>query len=168
MAQAKGRPQVRIYTDGACRGNPGPGGWAAILQYGEHEKVLTGAEPRTTNQRMELRAAIEALRALKVPCQVALHSDSAYLVNAFRQRWVESWQRNGWLTSRETPVENRDLWEELIELTRRHQVEWVKVKGHADDELNRRCDALAREALAKGLGEVGEGAGVAVGPDPQR
>lgn len=140
---------MTIYTDGACSGNPGAGGWAAVLRYGEHEKEISGGAPETTNQRMELTAAIEALKALKRPCRVRIYSDSAYLVNAFLQGWLERWQRNGWRNSKGDPVENRDLWEELLRLTALHEVEWVKVKGHADDKVNNRCDALARAAAAR-------------------
>ena len=141
--------KVIIYTDGACSGNPGPGGYGAIRLYRSHKKEISGGEKVTTNQRMELQAAIAALRQLKEPCQVKLHSDSAYLVNAFNQRWVDKWRRNGWQNSKKEPVQNRDLWEELLELSGKHQIEWVKVKGHADDELNNRCDQLAREAIPK-------------------
>ncbi|MFZ5818162.1 MAG: ribonuclease HI [Bacillota bacterium] len=143
--------EVTIYTDGACSGNPGPGGWGAILMHGEHRKELSGFEPSTTNNRMEIQAAIEALRALKYPCRVKLYSDSAYLVNAFRQNWLGNWQRNGWINSKKEPVENQDLWRELLEVTRPHQVEWIKVKGHADNPYNNRCDELARAAIAAGL-----------------
>lgn len=140
--------EVTIYTDGACSGNPGPGGWGAVLLYGEHRRELSGGEPATTNNRMELQAAISALSTLKEPCKVKLYSDSAYLVNAFRQNWLANWQRNGWLNSKKESVENQDLWQELLALTRRHQVEWLKVKGHSDNELNNRCDELARAAVA--------------------
>lgn len=143
------KSHVTAYTDGACLGNPGPGGWACILIYGPHRKELWGAEPHTTNQRMELRAAVEALSALKRPCRVRLHSDSAYLVNAFVQGWVKRWQQNGWRTQAKEEVANRDLWERLIELTQVHDVEWAKVKGHGDDELNNRCDELARAAAQR-------------------
>ncbi|MGB9660865.1 MAG: ribonuclease HI [Moorellaceae bacterium] len=143
------RKQVTIYTDGACSGNPGPGGWAAVLLYENHRKELWGAVPHTTNQRMELTAAIEALKALREPCRVKLYSDSAYLINAFRRGWIDRWQANGWRTSKREPVENQDLWRELLELTARHQVEWLKVTGHADSAENNRCDALAREAIAQ-------------------
>ena len=139
--------EVTIYTDGACSGNPGPGGWAALLIYGAHEKVLTGGAALTTNNRMELQAAIEALRALTQPCRVELHTDSAYLQRAFTQGWIKNWQRNGWKTSSKKPVENQDQWKELIELTQKHDVKWVKVKGHADNELNNRVDGLAVAAL---------------------
>jgi len=142
-------PEVDIYTDGACLGNPGPGGWAAVLIYGEHKKEISGGEVMSTNQRMELRAAIEALGALKRPCSVRIHSDSAYLVNAFRLGWVDRWRTSGWKTQSKTDVENRDLWERLIELVSKHEVSWVKVKGHADDEINNRCDELARAEAKK-------------------
>ncbi|MGI9860832.1 ribonuclease HI [Moorella naiadis] len=141
--------QVTIYTDGACSGNPGPGGWGAVLIYGDKRKEISGGEPRTTNQRMEITAAIEALKALKEPCQVRLHSDSAYLINAFRQRWLDRWQRNGWQTINKKPVENQDLWQELLQLTTCHRVEWVKVRGHSDNAENNRCDELARAAITR-------------------
>lgn len=147
--KAAAPPRVEIHTDGACSGNPGPGGWAAVLRYGGHEREIFGGERHTTNQRMELRAAVEALRALGRPCAVRLHSDSAYLINCFRQRWYENWQRNGWKTSGKTPVGNRDLWEELVRLNGIHRVEWVKVAGHSGDPLNERCDELARAEAAK-------------------
>lgn len=141
--------EVIIYTDGACSGNPGPGGWAAILMYGDHIKEISGGETSTTNNRMELTAAIEALRRLKRPCRVTLYSDSAYLVNAFEQGWLEKWQQNGWRTSKKEPVENRDLWQTLLELTGRHDVRFRKVKGHHDNPWNNRCDALAVAAIPK-------------------
>ena len=139
--------QVDIYTDGACSGNPGPGGWGAVLLAKGKRKEISGAELATTNQRMELTAAIKALSSLKYPCEVQLYSDSAYLVNAFKDRWFERWLRNGWRNSKGNPVENRDLWEELLRLDGIHQIEWKKVKGHADNEENNRCDFLAREAV---------------------
>ncbi len=138
---------VDIYTDGACSGNPGPGGWAAILIHEGKEREISGSEPHTTNQRMELTAAVEGLKALKYACLVKLYSDSAYLVNAFRQNWLKNWLLNGWQNSQRKPVENRDLWEELLKLTQIHQVEWIKVPGHRDNEYNNRCDLLARKAL---------------------
>ena len=149
---------VIIYTDGACSGNPGPGGWAAILMYGDQEKVLAGAEPRTTNNRMELTAALEALQALTEPCRVSLHTDSAYLARAFNEGWLDNWQCNGWRTSSKKPVGNQDLWKALLEQDDRHEVEWVKVKGHADDELNNRVDGLAVERmnLARETGWYGD------------
>ena len=142
--------RVIIYTDGACSGNPGPGGWGALLIFGPHERELSGAEPQTTNNRMELRAAVEALAALKEPCDVELHTDSAYLQRAFSEGWIERWQRNGWKTASRKPVENQDLWRQLLELSGRHRVKWVKVKGHADDVHNNRVDRLAVDALAAG------------------
>ncbi|HOQ23887.1 MAG TPA: ribonuclease HI [Bacillota bacterium] len=140
--------EVEIYTDGACSGNPGPGGWGAVLLAKGQRKELSGAEPQTTNQRMELTAAIGALSALKRPCQVRLYSDSAYLINAFKQRWFDRWQQNGWRNSKGQAVENQDLWQELLRLAAIHRIEWVKVKGHADNVENNRCDALARQAIA--------------------
>lgn len=140
--------EVTIYTDGACSGNPGPGGWGVILMAGEHRKELSGYEAATTNNRMEIQAAIAALQALKAPCHVKLYSDSAYLVNAFNQNWLVNWQRNGWVNSKKDPVENQDLWRELLEAVKPHKVEWLKVKGHADNPYNNRCDELARAAIA--------------------
>jgi ribonuclease HI len=138
---------VTIYTDGACLGNPGPGGWAAILISRGIERELSGSEPSSTNQRMELRAAIEGLRALDKPCRVALYSDSAYLINCFREGWHKRWRQNGWRTAQKKPVENQDLWQALIELNERHEVTWHKVKGHSGDPLNDRVDRLARQAI---------------------
>jgi ribonuclease HI len=141
------QPEVIVYTDGACSGNPGPGGWAAIIIDGDSEHVLTGGEPRTTNQRMELTAALEALAAIPGRRQVRLHSDSAYLVNCFRDRWYERWERDGWRNAGKQPIANRDLWERLLAESRRHEVRWVKVAGHAGDPLNERVDRLARGAI---------------------
>ncbi len=141
------KKEVVIYTDGACRGNPGPGGWAALLIYGERQKEIYGRAPDTTNQRMELKAAIEGLRCLQEPCRVRLYSDSAYLVNAFNQGWLSRWQRNGWKTKAGGAVGNQDLWQELLLLSRQHDVQWHKVAGHSTDERNNRCDALARQAI---------------------
>ena len=135
---------VQIYTDGACSGNPGPGGWAAILSYGEHQKEVSGHMPGTTNNRMELFAAIGGLGELKAPCAVELYSDSAYLVNAFEKNWIDNWQKNGWKTSQKDPVENQDLWRLLLTLTKKHDVSFHKVKGHSDHPQNNRCDELAR------------------------
>ena len=135
--------EVTIYTDGACSGNPGPGGWGAVLMYGEHRKEISGGDAHTTNNRMELTGPIEALELLKQPCKVRLYSDSAYLVNAFNQHWIANWQRNGWQTSQKKPVENKELWQRLLELCRTHEVEFIKVKGHADNAENNRCDELA-------------------------
>jgi ribonuclease HI len=136
--------EVTIYTDGACSGNPGPGGWAAVLLYNEHKKEISGGEEHTTNNRMEMMAVIEGLKQLREPCRVSLYSDSAYIVNAFQKKWLDKWQRNGWQTAGKKPVENRDLWEELLKLTKMHTVEWNKVAGHAGARYNERCDELAR------------------------
>ena len=140
---------VEIFTDGACSGNPGPGGWAAILVAGGREKEVSGGVQSTTNNRMELTAAIEALKKLKKPCSVTLYSDSAYLVNAFLQGWLASWKRNGWKNSTKQPVSNMDLWQELDRLSQMHQITSRKVKGHSDHEYNNRCDALAVAEVAK-------------------
>lgn len=140
------KPLVTIYTDGACSGNPGPGGWAAILEWKGEEKHITGAEPDTTNNRMEMRAIIEALKALKRPCKVKMCSDSALIINAFKQGWIEKWKERKWKKSDKKPVENQDLWKEMLKATDDHDIEWVKVKGHADDETNIRVDKLAVEA----------------------
>lgn len=146
--------KVDLYTDGACSGNPGPGGWAAILKYGEHVMEISGNMPHTTNNRMELFAVISGLGKLKHPVQVAVHSDSSYVVNAFNQSWVENWQKNGWRTADKKPVENQDLWRLLLLTMRKHQVSFHKVPGHADHMENNRCDALAKaevQALIKSL-----------------
>ena len=138
---------VTLYTDGACSGNPGPGGWGCILEFGPHTKELSGYMEGTTNNRMELLAAISGLGALKEPCDVTLYSDSNYLVQAFNDHWIDGWQRRGWKTSNGTPVENQDLWAILLLQTRKHRVTFVKVKGHADHPQNNRCDALATGAI---------------------
>ena len=135
--------EVLIYTDGACSGNPGPGGWAAILMYMGREKLLSGGEKETTNNRMELTAVIEALRALKEPCTVQLYSDSKYVIDALSKGWARSWQKKGWIKSDKKPALNIDLWEELLSLCDRHEVNCHWVKGHADNEYNSRCDAVA-------------------------
>ena len=134
---------VTIYTDGACSGNPGPGGWGTILRYGEHEKELSGGEANTTNNRMELTAVISALKLLKEPCEVELWSDSKYVVDAVSKGWVYSWQKKGWRKADNKPALNVDLWETLLPLLRMHDVRWHWVKGHAENEYNNRCDALA-------------------------
>lgn len=142
--------KVEVYTDGACSGNPGPGGWAAILKHGRHEKEIAGFVPETTNNRMELTAAIEALKGLKRPCEVIIHSDSAYLVDSFRKGWLAGWKRNGWKRgpNKRDPVLNVDLWQELDALVSRHQVKWEKVTGHAGHVFNERVDRLAVEQIA--------------------
>jgi ribonuclease HI len=141
---------IQIYTDGACSGNPGPGGWAAVLLFGEHEKELSGFVPDTTNNRMELLAAIKGLQALKQPCVVDLYSDSAYLVSAFNEGWLENWQRKNWKNAAKQPVANVDLWKQLLDLSNRHEVTWHKVKGHSDNAYNNRCDELAVAAIEQG------------------
>ena len=141
--------KVTIYTDGVCSGNPGPGGWAAILMYKGREKEISGGEKNTTNNIMELTAAVRGLQLLKFPCEVKLYSDSAYLVNGFKQGWIYNWQKNNWKTSSKEPVKNREIWEELYRLTNVHNVEFVKVKGHSDNEYNNRCDELARKEIKK-------------------
>lgn len=139
--------EVMVYTDGACSGNPGPGGWGAILMFGEHRREISGGERATTNNRMEIAAVIEALKLLKEPCKVKVYSDSAYVVNCFQQGWYRGWQKNGWKNSKNQPVENQDLWKQLLVLMEKHRVEYIKVKGHSDNELNNHCDYLAREAI---------------------
>lgn len=146
---AEARKHVNIYTDGACSGNPGPGGWAAILEFGPHTKEISGYMAGTTNNRMELFAAISGLGALKEPCDVTLYSDSSYLVQAFNEHWIEGWMKKGWRTSNNTAVENQDLWFILQAQTRKHHVEFIKVKGHADHPQNNRCDELARAAISE-------------------
>jgi ribonuclease HI len=141
--------KVIIYTDGACSGNPGAGGWGAILKYGEHEKEISGYEDNTTNNKMELTAAIEALKLLKEPCEVELYSDSAYLVNAFNNNWVEKWKNNGWKNAGKEEVKNIELWKQLDEMTKRHRITWIKVKGHAHNEYNNRCDKLATDEVKR-------------------
>lgn len=138
--------RVDIYTDGACRGNPGPGGWAAVLTAGGREKEIMGAEPSTTNNRMELTAAIEALRALKRPCRVKLHTDSQYLRQGITE-WINGWKRRGWKTSGKKAVKNQELWEALDREVARHHVDWIWVKGHAGDPGNERADQLANRAI---------------------
>lgn len=140
--------KIILYTDGACSGNPGPGGWGAILMYNGVEKELTGGELNTTNNRMELMAVISGLEAIKNPCEVEVYSDSAYVVNAFLQDWVTKWQANGWKTTK-GEVLNLELWKRLLNQVERHKVTWHKVKGHADNEFNNRCDALARGEISK-------------------
>ena len=141
--------KVIIYTDGACSGNPGPGGWGAILMYNETSKEISGALNNTTNNVMELTAVIEALKLLKYKCNVKLYSDSAYVVNAFNQGWIYNWKKNNWKTASKEPVKNQELWEELYSLVQKHKVEFIKVKGHSDNEYNNRCDFLATSAIKK-------------------
>ena len=139
--------KVTIYTDGACSGNPGPGGWGAILMCGGAQKEISGNQKETTNNVMEMTAVLEALRLLKFECEVEIYSDSAYVVNAFNQGWITNWQKNNWKTASKEPVKNRELWEELYDFTKKHQIKFIKVKGHSDNELNNRCDFLATNAI---------------------
>ena len=139
--------KVAIWTDGACSGNPGPGGWGAILTFGAHEKELCGGEPLTTNNRMELTAAIKALEALTRPCEVELHTDSNYLRGGITS-WMNGWKRNGWRTADKKPVKNVELWQQLDSAAQVHDVKWHWVKGHAGDPMNERADALARKGMA--------------------
>ena len=138
--------EVTIYTDGACSGNPGPGGWGALLQFGEHERELKGGESNTTNNRMELTAAIAALENLKRTCKVHLHTDSTYLRDGMTS-WIHNWKRNGWRTTAKKPVKNVDLWQRLDEAIQSHDIEWHWIKGHAGDPGNEAADALARQGL---------------------
>lgn len=146
MAEKK---TVILYTDGACSGNPGLGGYAGILMYGEAKREYNGAEIQTTNNRMEVLAVIEGLKRLKYPCIVEVYSDSAYTVNAFTNGWIYGWKKNGWKKADNKAVSNQDLWEELYALTRTHEVTFHKVAGHADNEYNNRCDELARGAITE-------------------
>lgn len=141
--------KVIIYTDGACSGNPGPGGWGAILMYKDAKKEISGGMKETTNNIMEITAVIEALKCLKVESDVQVYSDSAYTVNAFNQGWIYNWMKNGWKTANKEPVKNKELWQELYALTKKHKVEFIKVKGHADNEFNNRCDEMARNEISK-------------------
>jgi ribonuclease HI len=147
--------KVTAYTDGACSHNPGPGGWAAVLIYKGREKAFSGFEPETTNNRMELTAVLEALRALKEPCEVDIYTDSAYIHNAFKKGWIERWQRNGWKTAAKQPVENQDLLMGILEASAVHRVRYNKVKGHSDDKYNNMCDMLARKAIKENTGKQG-------------
>ncbi|KQV55241.1 MULTISPECIES: ribonuclease HI [unclassified Caulobacter] len=141
-------PKVTIYTDGACKGNPGPGGWGAILFYGDKKKEICGGEPATTNNRMELMAAIQALELLNRPCKIELHTDSQYVMKGI-QEWIRGWKARGWKTADKSPVKNDDLWRRLDAARDRHDVDWRWVKGHAGHPLNERADALANEGLRK-------------------
>lgn len=139
--------KVVIYTDGACSGNPGPGGWGTILMYKDIKKEISGRNDNTTNNIMEMTAVIEGLKMLKHECEVDIYSDSAYVVNAFNQGWIYNWQKNNWKTAGKDPVKNKELWEELYTLIKKHKVTFIKVKGHADNPYNNRCDELARNAI---------------------
>ncbi len=146
--------EITLYTDGACSFNPGPGGYAAILMYNGREKVVSGGDKETTNNRMELMAVIEGLKAIKEPCIVNLYTDSAYVCNAFEQDWITKWIMNGWRGSNKKPVLNKELWEELISLTKIHKVNFFKVKGHSDNVYNNRCDQIARSEVDKLLAQM--------------
>jgi len=140
------RKRISIYTDGACSGNPGVGGWAALLMYGDNKKEISGSADYTTNNRMELMAVIEALKIVKEPCTIIVYSDSTYVCNAFIMKWIDIWSTNGWKTASGKPVENIDLWEDLLIHMRPHDISFEKVRGHADNPYNNRCDRLARAA----------------------
>lgn len=139
--------KVKIYTDGACSGNPGPGGWGAILMYNDIEKEISGGKSETTNNQMELQAVIEALKLLKEECDVEIYSDSAYVVNAFEQNWIDNWKKNNWKNSSKKLVKNKEQWLELLDLLNAHNYRFIKVKGHSDNEFNNRCDELAVNAI---------------------
>ena len=143
------KKEVEIYTDGACTGNPGAGGYCAILIYKGTEKIVSGSEENTTNNRMELLSAIMGLKALKESCKVKIYSDSQYLVDAFNKGWIYDWQMKSWRTASKSEVKNVDLWEAILEQIKKHEVEFIKVKGHADNEYNNRCDKIAREEYKK-------------------
>lgn len=140
---------VILYTDGACSGNPGPGGWGALLIWNGKERELSGGASQTTNNRMEMRAVIEGLKALKEPCRVKIHSDSALIINTFKQNWIKNWLKRDWKKSDRKPVENRDLWQEMLEAMKPHKIEWIKVKGHSTNKLNNRVDQIAVNASKK-------------------
>ena len=139
--------EITIYTDGACSGNPGPGGWGAILMYKNNKKEISGGKKDTTNNVMELTAVIEALKLVKFPCKIKVYSDSAYVVNGFLQGWIYNWIKKNWRTADGSPVKNKELWEILYNFTKTHEIEFIKVKGHSDNEFNNRCDELARNAI---------------------
>ena len=142
---------VEIFTDGACKGNPGPGGWGAVIRYGKHEKEISGGEADTTNNRMELRAVIEALKILIEPCRITLYTDSKYVLDGMT-KWIEGWQRNGWKNASKQPVRNADLWHDLIEAAARHEIAWEWVKGHSGHPENERADRLASDAAEVAAG----------------
>ncbi|MHA7833025.1 MAG: ribonuclease HI [Algiphilus sp.] len=144
---------VEIYTDGACRGNPGPGGWGAVLRHGAHEKTLCGGEAETTNNRMELMAAIQALEALKSPCEVTLYTDSVYVRNGITE-WLDGWRRRGWKTASKQPVKNRELWQRLDAAAQRHRIDWRWVRGHSGNAGNEHADQLANQGLEQAQAEI--------------
>lgn len=140
--------RVELFTDGACKGNPGPGGWGAILRMGQHEKELSGHDPATTNNRMEMTAVIRGLNALTEPCHVALHTDSRYVIDGMT-KWVQGWKRKGWVNASKQPVRNADLWHDLIEAAGRHRIDWIWVRGHDGHVENERADRLASDAALR-------------------
>jgi len=144
-------PLIEIYTDGACSGNPGPGGYGIILKYGAHERMISGYDPATTNNRMEMTAVIEALKAIKKPCSIKICSDSSYVIKGITI-WIKGWMKNNWVNSQKKPVLNRDLWETLQSLVSHHEIEWLWVKGHEGHIENEKCDKLAREAITNKKG----------------
>ena len=146
--------EVDIFSDGACSGNPGPGGWGSILRFKGIEKELSGGEPETTNNRMELLAVINALESLKEPCKVKITTDSKYVCDAFLKNWLSSWLNNGWKTANKKPVKNKELWERLLDLSKKHELSWFWIKGHAGHPENERCDKLAVEARMKFSKEI--------------
>lgn len=143
--------KILIYTDGACSGNPGPGGWGAILMYKDYKKEISGGNKETTNNIMEITAVIEALKLIKenFGAEIEIYSDSAYVVNAFNNGWIDNWRKNNWRTASKEPVKNKELWEELYDFTKKFKIEFIKVKGHSDNEFNNRCDELARGEIKK-------------------
>lgn len=143
--------EVKIYTDGACSGNPGPGGWGAMLMYNEAVKEISGGNKNTTNNQMELQAVIEALKLLKEPCKIEIYSDSAYVVNAFLEKWIDGWIKKNWKNSKKEPVKNKEQWLELLDLLSNHDYTFIKVKGHSDNIYNNRCDELAVDAISQVL-----------------
>lgn len=148
-------PEVIVYTDGACSGNPGPGGWGAILIWKGREKELSGGEAHTTNNRMEMQAVIEALKAIKKPCKVNIHSDSALIINTMTKGWIEGWQKRGWRKADKKPVENKELWQQMLQAMEPHSVTWTKVKAHSGIDLNERVDQLAVKESLKFKEELG-------------
>lgn len=143
--------KVKIYTDGACSGNPGPGGYGAILMYEQLEKEISGFEKETTNNQMELKAVIEALKLIKYECDLEIYSDSAYIVNAFDKGWIYNWEKNNWKTADKKDVKNKEMWFELYTLLKGHNYKFIKVKGHSDNEYNNRCDKLATDQISKNI-----------------
>jgi ribonuclease HI len=153
MSETKTLKKVHLITDGSCLGNPGKGGWACVLRYGDHKKEMFGSEPHTTNNRMELTAAVEGLRILKERCDVKIVTDSNYVKNGISS-WIHGWKRNGWRTASKQPVVNQDLWQELDDQNGRHQTEWVWTKGHANHADNNRCDELAQQAAREQISQL--------------